>query len=104
MISDAKAKWARGRRLVVTTPALYEGEAVHEMSATSAGCGCKELLKALMCKDLGLVFDFKEDFPRSSGVSNPCIVLGDRPIKWCPFCRGSLRLRDAKYDIRTGLP
>ena len=105
-MTSVEARWARGRRLVVTVPAMYESETIHEMSAVSAGCRCAKLLRAVREKEVGLLVDCRSGpFGECrEGAYNARVVLGDEVVRWCPFCRGSLRMSAPRYVVRTGLP
>lgn len=94
------ATWRAKRRLVVEVPAMHDGENIHRMEATSAGCRCRTLLSAIRGREIGLLIDLNVlDRPQ-----DPRLAMDTAVVRWCPFCGKSLRLSRPKYTVRSGLP
>ena len=100
---DRRARWAAGRRLIARVRALYEAGHTHIMSATSAGCRCAALLRAVEGKDVGFLMD-ADSGVFGGAATKPRLVLGDRVMLWCPFCGESLRLSNPRYEMRMDRP
>lgn len=104
-MADIKARWTRGNRLVVESDALYDGNRVHVMSAESAECHCAMMLRAVRARVVGLLIDYRSVSPLlSSKPFNARLVVGDRRIKWCPFCGALARMSRPRYVLEERLP